>query len=348
MSVMVQATSIIDYGVLLHRITLILPEIDCLCEYRKALRGTNRIGKTAGLPERESGRMSTIHLKAAFFSALTMVAGLAFEAQGLELKPYKDQLFAYPGLLEEGEGGAFLTVDYQELRDINKRDEIPERRVRSRYVSLAPRRQQAMETLSLSGRPLDVLRVGEAENARFAVIFVHGRGGDRRLGANDFTFGGNFNRIKNLAVENGGVYYAPSIKTFDGEGVADLSALINEIAAKSPQVQIVVSCASMGSILCWSVAREDKTVGQLAGMMIMGGVSDADYSRSAAYKARLPLFFSHGSNDSVYAADEQKTLFNSLLAKGYPARFVLFQTGSHGTPVRMTDWRDSLNWIFKQ
>jgi hypothetical protein len=27
---------------------------------------------------------------------------------------------------------------------------------------------------------------------------------------------------------------------------------------------------------------------------------------------------------------------------------VLFQTGSHGTPVRMTDWRDSLDWIFAQ
>jgi hypothetical protein len=27
---------------------------------------------------------------------------------------------------------------------------------------------------------------------------------------------------------------------------------------------------------------------------------------------------------------------------------VLFQTGGHGTPVRMTDWRETLNWLFAQ
>jgi hypothetical protein len=26
----------------------------------------------------------------------------------------------------------------------------------------------------------------------------------------------------------------------------------------------------------------------------------------------------------------------------------LFETGSHGTPVRMTDWRDALNWILER
>ena len=30
---------------------------------------------------------------------------------------------------------------------------------------------------------------------------------------------------------------------------------------------------------------------------------------------------------------------------GYPARFVRFETGTHGTPIRMTDWRDTLNWM---
>ena len=30
---------------------------------------------------------------------------------------------------------------------------------------------------------------------------------------------------------------------------------------------------------------------------------------------------------------------------GYPARFLLFDTGKHGSPIRMIDWRDTLNWI---
>ena len=77
----------------------------------------------------------------------------------------------------------------------------------------------------------------------------------------------------------------------------------------------------------------------------MGGVADPDFTKSAAYKARLPMFFSHGSKDSVYPAESQKALYGALKGQGYPTRFVLFETGSHGTPVRMTDWRDALNWI---
>nr|WP_246748941.1 lysophospholipase [Rhizobium setariae] len=265
----------------------------------------------------------------------------------LELKAYKDSLFAYPAILSQEDGGGFVTVDYQEIRDINGRDEIPERRAKSRYVSLGVKRQQAFETVEADGRSIDVLRVGEVKNARFAVIFIHGRGGDRKLGANDFSFGGNFNRLKNLAVDNQGVYYAASVRSFDAEGVADISALISHIARVSPNTRVVLSCASMGSFVCWGISKDAQAVGKLAGMMIMGGATDPNFGSSVAHKARLPMFFSHGSRDSVYAAADQVKLYKSLFAERYPTRFVLFETGSHGTPVRMTDWRDSLNWILR-
>jgi hypothetical protein len=29
----------------------------------------------------------------------------------------------------------------------------------------------------------------------------------------------------------------------------------------------------------------------------------------------------------------------------YPVRFVRFETGTHGTPIRMVDWRAVLNWM---
>jgi hypothetical protein len=290
--------------------------------------------------------MSTAHLAFRCCAAIATLALTSLPAAALELKSYKDALFAYPSVLAEEDGGAFVTVDYQEMRDINGRDEIPERRAKGKYVSLAAKRQQAFETISASGRSIDVLRVGTLANAKFAVIFIHGRGGDRKLGANDFSFGGNFNRLKNLAVQNEGVYYAPSVKSFDTDGAADIAALIDHIASISPQAKIVLSCASMGSFVCWGVTRDAHAVGQLTGMMVMGGATDPDFSKSAAYRAKLPMFFSQGSHDSVYAAADQIKLYKALITAQYPTRFVLFQSGSHGTPVRMTDWRDSLDWIF--
>jgi dienelactone hydrolase len=280
--------------------------------------------------------------------ATFMLAALSLPASALELKSYKDKLFAYPGILEQADNGAFLKIDYDKMRDIHARDEIPERRVKGSYVALGVTWSQHYETEESQGRSIDVFRVGKLPAAKFAVIFIHGRGGDRKLGANDFSFGGNFNRLKNLAADNGGVYLAASAKDFEDRGTADIVALIDYVHATAPQARIVLSCASMGSFICWKITKDTAVVSQLAGMMIMGGATDPTFPKSAAYAARLPIFFSHGSDDPVYAAANQIALYKSLLAENYPTRFVLFQTGSHGTPVRMTDWRDSLNWIFQR
>lgn len=292
--------------------------------------------------------MSTVQVITRLIAGAAMLALTLLPASALELKSYKDKLFAYPGILQQADNGAFITVDYQAKRDIDGRDEIPERRVRGRYVSLGVTWSQYYETAESQGRSIDVFRVGKLSSARFAVIFIHGRGGDRKLGANDFRFGGNFNRLKNLASDNGGVYLAASAKDFEDRGTQDIGALIDYVHKAAPSARIVLSCASMGSFICWRLTKDPGVVSELAGMMIMGGATDPDFAKSAAHAARLPMFFSHGSADPVYAAPDQVKLYKSLFGEGYPTRFVLFETGTHGTPVRMTDWRDSLNWIFQK
>jgi dienelactone hydrolase len=268
-------------------------------------------------------------------------------AMATEIGGFKDDLFAYPGILEKADNDAFLKIDYDKMRDIHMRDEDPERRVKGSYVSTGVRWYQNFETIETGGRAVDVFEVGKLKSARFAVIFVHGRGGDRKLGANDYSFGGNFNRLKNLAYKNNGVYFAPSARDFGDQGAADVSALIGYVKASAPQAKIVLTCASMGSFICWKITGDARVSGMLSGMMIFGGPANPDFLKSPAYAARLPIFFSHGSDDTVYPWTDQYGLYKTLIAKRYPTRFVLFQTGSHGTPIRMTDWRDTLNWILK-
>ncbi|WP_306932959.1 alpha/beta hydrolase [Agrobacterium larrymoorei] len=275
------------------------------------------------------------------------VAVMPAQAQtgGGPLKPFKDDLFSNQTVLSTGDGGASQVIDYQEMRDINGRDDTPERRVKRQYVDLAPKRVQEMETVSVAGRSIDVGRVGQPSGQAFTVIFIHGRGGDRRLGMNDYTFGGNFNRLKNLAVENGGTYYAPSVKSFDQNGVADIAALISDAKAKSGGKPVILACASMGSFICYGVSRDAAAVANLKGMALLGGAVDPDFPKSAFIKAKKPVWFTHGSQDSVYSADQQGSTFRGLLKTGVPTRFTLYQSGTHGTPVRMTDWRAVLKWI---
>ncbi|MDH4439966.1 MAG: alpha/beta fold hydrolase [Rhizobium sp.] len=291
--------------------------------------------------------MSTAHFRIAAISCVLVPFLFVPAAMAETLAPYKDDLFSNQTVLETADEGDFSRVDYQELRDINGRDSIPERRVKDRYVSLKVRRQQENQTLSLPTGPLEVARVGRDEGQAFTVIFIHGRGGDRRLGMNDITFGGNFNRLKNLAAANGGTYYAPSVRSFDDAGVAQIAALIEHAAAQSPGRPIVLACASMGSFICWGISRDPKAVGHLSGMAILGGAPDPDLPKSAAAQAKLPIWFTHGSRDSVYAPEDQIAIYRKLRKAGQPVRFTLFETGSHGTPVRMSDWRSLLNWLIR-
>jgi pimeloyl-ACP methyl ester carboxylesterase len=298
--------------------------------------------------ERRFMPQSTVHcLRRLVFAAI--FAGLAVEGAAAQtLAPWKDELFGYGSVIETSDDGALRVVDYQELRDINGRDQVPERRVKSAYVSTSVKKAQQSVTLDTPAGPLDVAMTGKAEGASFTVIFIHGRGGDRRLGNNDWSFGGNFNRLKNLAVRNGGVYYAPSVPSFDDAGAARISGLILNAKALSPGSPVILACASMGSFICARVVRDPAAVKSLSGMVLMGGAADGDYGRTPAFKAKLPVFFTHGDRDKVYAANDQIAVFRRLRKAGVPARFVLFQTGGHGTPVRMTDWRETLNWLFRQ
>ncbi|OJF91801.1 dienelactone hydrolase family protein [Pararhizobium antarcticum] len=293
-------------------------------------------------------RLSTTDFARGPIIGLCMLLSSALSVNAQMLQPYKEALFAYGRVLETADGGDYRVVDYQEQRDINGRDQIPERRVKRAYVSLGVKGSQVNETIAAAGHAVNVTRVGPASGAAFSVIFIHGRGGDRRLGVNDYSFGGNFNRLKNLAVENGGVYFAPSVRSFDAAGVANVAALVAHAKSVSGGKPVVLACASMGSFICWGIARLTQAPEMLDGMIIMGGPVDGQFFKSAAHKARVPIFFSHGSADSVYPAQDQVALYRKLKAEGYPARLVLFQSGSHGTPVRMTDWRDALNWIGQQ
>ena len=278
---------------------------------------------------------------------LLLVLPLASQAGAQALKPFKDELFAYPGILSSEAGGAYIVVDYSEARDIDRRDQIPERRVRGKYVSTGVRKVQKDLALKTDAGTIKHFAVGKTEGARFITIYLHGQGGSRKQGVDDFTFGGNFNRIKNLMAANGGLYLSPDFSDFGGKGEAEIAALISHYAERSPGAKIFVACGSMGGMLCWQLASNGSIAGQLSGLLLLGSLWDESFLSSAAFKRGVPVFFGQGSRDTVFPVEKQEAFYRSIVAKspGYPARFVRFETGTHGTPIRMTDWRETLNWM---
>ncbi|MCO6052116.1 lysophospholipase [Mesorhizobium sp. RP14(2022)] len=281
-------------------------------------------------------------LSAAF--ALTLFTGSALAQQ---IGAYKDDLFAYPAELARADNGRFRTVDYQEARDINGRDEVPERRVKRQYVSLAVRSQQNDVKVQTKAGEVRTVAVGRQKGASMIVLYLHGQGGSRRQGADDFTFGGNFNRVKNLVVSANGLYLSPDFSDFGEGGGREISALIDHYAALSPSAKVFVACGSMGGGLCYELARKPEVVERLGGLLLLGSHWDDSFLQSPAFKARVPIFFGQGARDKVFPLEKQMAFFRLILAASpdYPARFVSFENGTHGTPIRMTDWRETLNWM---
>lgn len=283
-----------------------------------------------------------------FLSAsLLALAVTTTAASATELAPHKDRLFAYPGILDTTDGGAYTVIDYREERDINGRDEIPERRVQRSYVDLSPRRSQQERMLETGGGKLRYVAVGREQGAGIITVYLHGQGGNRNQGVNDYTFGGNFNRIKNLMTRNNGLYLSPDVADFDARGMAQISALIANYRAASPRATVVLACGSMGGALCWKLADNPQVASALGGMLFLGSMWENDFPTLEAIRRRVPILLAHGSNDKVFPVAAQEAFYHKVRSTlpGYPIRFVRFETGSHGTPIRMIDWRESINWM---
>ncbi|MBZ9718041.1 alpha/beta hydrolase [Mesorhizobium sp. AD1-1] len=284
------------------------------------------------------------------FAVTTALLSSAAQSQTLSLKPFKDDLFAYPPTLSSDSNGAYTVIDYREMRDINQRDQVPERRVNAQYTDASVRKVQQDLLLKTDAGDIRHVAVGKSEGAGIIVLYLHGQGGSRKQGVDDFTFGGNFNRLKNLMAGNGGLYLSPDFTDFGDKGAAQVAALIGHYAERSPGAKIFVACGSMGGALCWKLAARKDMGGRINGLLLLGSLWDESFFTSPAFKRRVPVFFGQGSHDVVFPVANQEAFFRSILAKSktYPTRFVRFETGTHGTPIRMTDWRGTLNWMLSK
>ena len=286
----------------------------------------------------------------AVLTAILLFFSAAAYADTLSLKPFKDDLFAYPATLSSDTNGAYTVLDYHEMRDINQRDEVPEKRVHPQYTDTSVRNVQQDLLLKTDVGDVRHVAVGKTQGAAMIVLYLHGQGGSRKQGVDDFTFGGNFNRLKNLMAGNGGLYLTPDFTDFGDKGAAQVAALVDHYAEQSPGAKIFVACGSMGGALCWKLAARNDTGRRINGLLLLGSLWDNSFLASPAFKRRVPVFFGQGSHDVVFPVANQEAFFRSILAKSktYPTRFVRFETGTHGTPIRMVDWRGTLNWMLSK
>lgn len=297
-----------------------------------------------------AGRHHRFAVLVAFALVLLAWAGAA-AAGGYRLAPFKDDLFKYPAILETHDEGNYVVVDYSKQRDLYDRDTIVEQRAKPQYVT--PIGAWTFTYVGDGDRALKVMGTGKVQGgAKAIVIYIHGMGGSRVQGVNEWMFGGNFNRIMNLMARNDGAYLSPDFSGFGAQGAADIRDLMLAQAAKSPGAAIFVACGSWGGAICWQLAADPKAAPHIAGLLLLGSNHDDRFVTSPAVTGkghRFPVYIGHGTADPIYAWQDEVAFYKKVRAADpdYPIKIAIFKTGVHGTPIRMTDWRLILNWMLK-
>jgi hypothetical protein len=282
------------------------------------------------------------------------VAAFAKAATPYQLAPWKDDLFAYPRILDSAYDGDYLEVEYNRPRDLYARDVERGTRVDPKYVSLDTKEVEGTFTLQTPAGAIKYIGVGATDGeARAITIFVHGYGASLKAGADDWIHGGNFNRLKNLMMRNGGVYISAGFSDFKAKGTAQIKALVLDEAARSPGAPVFLLCGSAGGGICWRLLYDKEINPLLGGIAFLDADMVEGYVKVAAGlppAERVPIHISSSREDTILGWRSQLAFFKKMKAAvpDYPIQYVLFSAGTHGLSLRMTDWRVTLNWMLSE
>jgi hypothetical protein len=282
------------------------------------------------------------------YAAAFLAAAASAPPAPYRLAPFKDDLFAYREVLTSEFGGDYLRVQYDKKRDMDDRSQAPQK-AKPEYVSLDVDAVQSDQVLRTGGMAIRYVGVGQLiGGAKAIVINIHGFGDNRFTGVNDWTYGGNQNRLKNLMAQNGGAYLSVDFSPLPARAEAEVKALILEYAARSPLASIFLECISLGGRICWALARDPKVAPLLGGLILLSTEEDYRFleaSRNADRRTWLPVFIGHATRDPIFDWHPREMFFRSFKATlpDYPVAMTLFVGGAHGAPIRMTDWRLVIN-----
>ena len=128
--------------------------------------------------------------------------------------------------------------------------------------------------------------VGRTEGASIITIYLHGQGGSRKQGVDDFTFGGNFNRIKNLMADNGGLYLSPDFSDFGDKGAAEVAALIEHYAERFARREGLRRLRLDGRLpLLEALPRNAAIAKRLSGLLLLGSLIGRELQGHARLQA---------------------------------------------------------------
>jgi len=266
-----------------------------------------------------------------------------------ELKPYKDYLFRYIGWTIKSEyNGDIKYIDYDMKRDIEDRDEIDVDKVFDKYVNILPKSYSTTKSYQSKYWTEYYWEVKNPNDKntdiKLITIYFHWMWWNYHQWFKDYTFWWNFNRIKNLMVNNHGVYISAWFTDFYTMGTEDMRVLLRKLKKEYPNAKIILSWASSGWTLLWNIMKDPELEKEIYGIILLGSVIDL---KTDIYRYNIPIYIAHWTRDPLiwYRTKYQFYDYLKKYNPNYPIKIEFFVWWIHWTPIRMADWKKYINYI---
>ena len=194
-------------------------------------------------------------------------------------------------------------------------------------------------TIKTAGKPRQIHATGRQPiGATMIVAYLHGKGGDRKQGQNDSRFGGNFNRIRNLMLLTAA---SMSRRTFPILAIRARSRsrpFWRRRSRRRQRPKCSSPAAQWAASSVTGLRRMPNLRRNCQGCCCSDRFQTLISRNRPSSKAKLPLFIGHGGGDKTSPIDGMEAFYASIrkASPGYPVWLHRFETGSHGTPVRMS------------
>lgn len=253
---------------------------------------------------------------------------------------FKDSMFKYHNWTWLDEKG-FIWVDYNQKRDLEDRDFIDVDQAFPEWVDLSLKDKEVAETYYDEPTMTNYPYYKISGWNKFLFIFIHWLNWNATWWFKDWTFNGNFNRLKHIAYYNEWTYISPTIKNF-GQGARAFSRYIIEFKRKNPNAKIFIACWSSGGETCWRI-YDDTTI-PLDWIFMLGSMPPFLWIESAL-KRNIPIYYWHGWKDKSMPLWWAIWTYLRLKENKKKVKLEVFTNGVHGTPLRMVDYLSILRWM---
>lgn len=263
----------------------------------------------------------------------------------------KDKLFEYRNILEKWTNDDYVKVDYVEKIDLYERDIEPVDKVKEEYIDISyiEKWYEKEEKINISWKELTYFIAKKDDNIDKLVIYIHWWWWNRFQGMSDYTFGWNFNRVKNLMIHNTGAYISPDFSNFWYKGQNEIHKIILNQKEKNKNLKnVFIACGSSGWEVCWGLFNNEEFNKDINWIILVWSSVNYWFFNNKEIKKRLiPIFLGHWTNDKQIWYQWHTNFFNKIKQENinYPIKLHLYNTWVHWTPIRMINWKETIEWM---